>query len=148
KASRHTSQNEGLIFEKSSPGKRAFELPSLDVPATDPAKALGADHRRAGIEGFPEVSEIEVLRHFTRLSTWNYAIDLGMYPLGSCTMKYNPRVNEFVSRVEGLANGHPYQPAKISQGAMRIMKTLSDCLIEITGMDAITLQPAAGAHGE
>src|SRR5258705_6926528 len=148
KASRHTNQNEGLIFEKSSPGKRAFELPPLDVPAADPAKALGANHRRAGIEGFPEVSEIEVLRHFTRLSTWNYAIDLGMYPLGSCTMKYNPRVNEFVARVEGLANGHPYQPAKISEGAMRIMKTLSDCLIEITGMDAITLQPAAGAHGE
>ena len=96
----------------------------------------------------PEVSEIEIIRHFTRLSTWNYAIDLGMYPLGSCTMKYNPRVNEFVARVEGLANGHPYQPEKISQGALRIMKTLSDCLLEITGMDAITLQPAAGAQGE
>ena len=96
----------------------------------------------------PEVSEIEIIRHFTRLSTWNYAIDLGMYPLGSCTMKYNPRVNEFVSRIEGLANGHPYQAEKISQGALRIMKTLSDCLLEITGMDAITLQPAAGAHGE
>src|SRR6266571_2759139 len=116
KASRHTNQSEGLIFEKSSPGKRAFELPPLDVPAADPAKALGANHRRAGIEGFPEVSEIEVLRHFTRLSTWNYAIDLGMYPLGSCTMKYNPRVNEFVSRVEGLANGHPYQPAAGAHG--------------------------------
>ena len=96
----------------------------------------------------PEVSEIEIIRHFTRLSTWNYAIDLGMYPLGSCTMKYNPRVNEVVSRLEGLANGHPYQPEKISQGALRIMKTLSECLIEITGMDAITLQPAAGAQGE
>ena len=96
----------------------------------------------------PEVSEIEIIRHFTRLSTWNYAIDLGMYPLGSCTMKYNPRVNEVVARLEGLANGHPYQPEKISQGALRIMKTLSECLIEITGMDAITLQPAAGAHGE
>src|SRR5213076_2262102 len=76
------------------------------------------------------------------------AIDLGMYPLGSCTMKYNPRVNEVVSRLEGIANGHPYQPEKISQGALRIIKTLSDCLLEITGMDAITLQPAAGAHGE
>ncbi len=96
----------------------------------------------------PEVSEIEIIRHFTRLSTWNYAIDLGMYPLGSCTMKYNPRVNEVVARLEGLANGHPYQPEKISQGALRIIKTLSECLIEITGMDAITLQPAAGAHGE
>src|SRR4030081_604031 len=148
KASTHTNQNEWLIFEKSSPGKRAFELPPLDVPAADPAKALGTNYRREGVEGFPEVSEIEVLRHFTRLSTWNYAIDLGMYPLGSCTMKYNPRVNEFVARVEGLANGHPYQAEKISQGALRIMKTLSDCLLEITGMDAITLQPAAGAHGE
>jgi glycine dehydrogenase subunit 2 len=82
------------------------------------------------------------------MSTWNYAIDLGMYPLGSCTMKYNPRVNEVVSRLDGLANAHPYQPEKISQGALRIIKTLSECLIEITGMDAITLQPAAGAHGE
>src|SRR6266849_9976918 len=148
KASTHTNQNEGLIFEKSSPGKRAFELPPLDVPAADPAKALGAKHRREGVEGFPEVSEIEVLRHFTRLSTWNYAIDLGMYPLGSCTMKYNPRVNEVVARLDGIANGHPYQPGKISQGALRIIKTLSDCLTEITGLDAITLQPAAGAHGE
>src|SRR5207248_6947565 len=95
KASRHTNQNEGLIFEKSSPGKRAFELPPLDVPKAEPAKVLGAPHLREDIEGFPEVSEIEVLRHFTRLSTWNHAIDLGMYPLGSCTMKYNPRVNEF-----------------------------------------------------
>jgi len=148
KASRHTSQNEGLIFEKSSPGKRAFELPSLDVPATDPAKALGADHRRAGIEGFPEVSEIEVLRHFTRLSTWNYAIDLGMYPLGSCTMKYNPRVNEFVARLDGIATEHPYQPQELSQGCLKIMRLLEQCLLEMTGMDAITLQPAAGAHGE
>ena len=96
----------------------------------------------------PEVSEIEIIRHFTRMSTWNYAIDLGMYPLGSCTMKYNPRVNEAVARVEGIANGHPYQPEKISQGALYIIKTLSEQLIEITGMDAITLQPAAGAHGE
>src|SRR5246127_2040940 len=148
KASRHTNQNAGLIFEKSSPGKRAFDLPPLDVPAVDPAKVLGGAHRRAGVEGFPEVSEIEVLRHFTRLSTWNYAIDLGMYPLGSCTMKYNPRVNEAVARVEGIANGHPYQPERISQGALQILKTLSECLIEITGMDAITMQPAAGAHGE
>jgi glycine dehydrogenase subunit 2 len=96
----------------------------------------------------PEVSEIEIIRHFTRLSTWNYAIDLGMYPLGSCTMKYNPRVNEVVARLDGIANAHPYQPEKVAQGALRIMKTLSDCLLEITGMDAITLQPAAGAHGE
>src|SRR3981189_457557 len=112
KASTHTNQNEGLIFEKSSPGKRAFELPPLDVPAADALKELGKSLRQDGVTGFPEVSEIEVVRHFTRLSTWNYAIDLGMYPLGSCTMKYNPRGNEFCARVEGLANGHPHQAEK------------------------------------
>src|SRR5215472_3558853 len=148
KAGRQTNQNEGLIFEKSSPGKRAFELPPLDLPAIDAAKALGAAHRRDGVEGFPEVSEIEVIRHFTRLSTWNYAIDLGMYPLGSCTMKYNPRVNEFVARMNGIATEHPYQPQELSQGLLRILRLLETSLLEITGMDAITLQPAAGAQGE
>jgi glycine dehydrogenase subunit 2 len=147
KATRHVSQNEGLIFEKSSPGKAAWKLPPLDVPEVDTAEVLGSSERK-DLGNMPEVSEIEIIRHFTRLSTWNYAIDLGMYPLGSCTMKYNPRVNEVVTRLEGLANGHPYQPEKISQGALRILKTLSECLVEITGMDAITLQPAAGAHGE
>ena len=147
KASQHLNQNEGLIFEKSSPGKFAWRLPPLDVPDVDAAKLLGAAERKS-LGNMPEVSEIEIIRHFTRLSTWNYAIDLGMYPLGSCTMKYNPRVNEVVARLDGLANGHPYQPENISQGALRILKTLSDCLLEITGMDAITLQPAAGAHGE
>ncbi len=148
KASRHTIQNEGLIFEKSSPGKRAFDLAPLDVPAADPAKALGAEYRRAGVEGFPEVSEIEVLRHFTRLSTWNFAIDLGMYPLGSCTMKYNPRVNELVARLDGIATEHPYQPQELSQGCLKILQLLEKSLLEITGMDAITLQPSAGAQGE
>src|SRR3977135_246430 len=148
KATRHTNQNEGLIFEKSSPGKRAFELPPLDVPSVDAGEALGANYRAEGVEGFPEVSEIEVLRHFTRLSTWNFAIDLGMYPIGSCTMKYNPRVNEFVARLEGLATEHPYQPQALSQGCLQILNLLEKCLLEITGMDAITLQPAAGAHGE
>ncbi|HTA24204.1 MAG TPA: aminomethyl-transferring glycine dehydrogenase subunit GcvPB [Terriglobales bacterium] len=147
KATRHVNQNEGLIFEKSSAGKGAWRLPPLDVPEVDAAKLLGSSERK-DLGHMPEVSEIEIIRHFTRMSTWNYAIDLGMYPLGSCTMKYNPRVNEVVSRLDGLANGHPYQPEKVSQGALRILKTLSDCLIDITGMDAITLQPAAGAHGE
>src|ERR1035438_9470499 len=147
KASLQVNQNEGLIFEKSSAGKAAWKLPPLDVQEVDTAALLGSAERK-DLGTLPEVSEIEIIRHFTRLSTWNYAIDLGMYPLGSCTMKYNPRVNEFVSRIEGLANGHPYQADKVSQGAMRIMKTLSDCLLEITGMDSITLQPAAGAHGE
>src|SRR5579864_3011450 len=147
KATRHVSQNEGLIFEKSSPGKAAWKLAPLDVPDVDTKELLGLSERR-DLGNMPEVSEIEIIRHFTRLSTWNYAIDLGMYPLGSCTMKYNPRVNEAVSRLDGIANAHPYQPEKISQGALRIIKTLSECLLEITGMDAITLQPAAGAHGE
>jgi glycine dehydrogenase subunit 2 len=147
KATRHVSQNEGLIFEKSSPGKAAWKLAPLDVPDVDTKKLLGSSERK-DLGNMPEVSEIEIIRHFTRLSTWNYAIDLGMYPLGSCTMKYNPRVNEAVSRLDGIANAHPYQPEKISQGALRIIKTLSECLLEITGMEAITLQPAAGAHGE
>jgi glycine dehydrogenase subunit 2 len=143
----HPSQNEGLIFERSSPGKSAYKLPDLDVPDVDAAKLLGASVR-TDLGNMPEVSEFEIIRHFTRLSTWNYAIDLGMYPLGSCTMKYNARVNEVVARIEGLANAHPYQPLKISQGALRIMKLLSEYLLDITGMDAITLQPAAGAQGE
>src|ERR1700683_2849150 len=147
-ASRHVSRNEGLIFEKSSPGKRAFDLPPLDVPSVDPAKTFGREHRAEGVTGFPEVSEIEVLRHFTRLSTWNFAIDLGMYPLGSCTMKYNPRVNELVARLEGIATEHPFQPQALSQGCLKIMRLLEQCLLEITGMDALTLQPAAGAQGE
>jgi glycine dehydrogenase subunit 2 len=144
----HLTQNEDLIFEQSSPGKIGYQLPSLDVPEVDPVAALGAANVRAGIEDFPEVSEVEVIRHFTRLSTWNYAIDLGMYPLGSCTMKYNPRINEAVARIEGLAWAHPYQPESLSQGVMEVTARLEDALLEITGLDAITLQPAAGAHGE
>ncbi|MGA2988923.1 MAG: aminomethyl-transferring glycine dehydrogenase subunit GcvPB [Candidatus Korobacteraceae bacterium] len=147
KATTHVNQNEGLIFEKSSAGKKAYRLAPLDVPEVDERELLGPCARQ-DLGNMPEVSEVEVIRHFTRLSTWNYAVDFGMYPLGSCTMKYNPRVNEFVARLDGLANAHPYQPEKASQGALRILKTLSEQLIEITGMDAITLQPAAGAHGE
>src|SRR5579863_987376 len=133
KASLQVNQNEGLIFEKSSAGKAAWKLPPLDVPEVDPAALLGASERK-DLGSMPEVSEIEIIRHFTRLSTWNYAIDLGIYPLGSCTMKYNPRVNEAVARVEGIANGHPYQPETISQGALYILKTLSEQLIEMTGL--------------
>jgi len=148
KVSKHIVQNESLLFEVSSPGKRGYQLPQLDVPAVDAEKVLGKSNVRGEIEGFPEVSEFEVLRHFTRLSTWNYAIDLGLYPLGSCTMKYNPRVNELVARTEGLAWAHPYQPESLSQGAMEVIAALESALVEITGMDAVTLQPAAGAHGE
>ena len=144
----HPSQNEALLFERSSPGKRAWQLPELDVPAVDAAEALGAANVRAEIPGFPEVSEVEAIRHFTRLSTWNYAIDYGMYPLGSCTMKYNPRINELVARIEGLAWAHPYQPESLAQGAMEVMARLEAALAEITGMDAVTLQPSAGAQGE
>jgi glycine dehydrogenase subunit 2 len=147
KVSAHLTINEPLLFEKSSPGKRGYRLPQLDVPAVDAASALGAAAREQA-PALPELSEIEIIRHFTRLSTWNYAIDLGMYPLGSCTMKYNPRVNEFVSRLEGIAEAHPYQPESLSQGALQVLRTLERALIEITGMDTITLQPAAGAHGE
>jgi glycine dehydrogenase subunit 2 len=144
----HITQNEPPIFERSSPGKIAYQLPALDVPAIDAAEALGEGNVREQIEDFPEVSEVEAIRHFTRLSTYNYAIDHGLYPLGSCTMKYNPRVNEAVARVEGLATAHPYQPDELSQGAMEVMASLDAALCEITGMDAVTLQPAAGAHGE
>ena len=147
KVTAHLTQNEALTFEKSSPGKKAYKLPPLDVPEVDAAEALGGAVRE-DCGYLPELSEIEIIRHFTRLSTWNYAIDLGMYPLGSCTMKYNPRVNELVSRLEGIAEAHPYQPEHLSQGVLQIIRTLQDCLIEITGMDTITLQPAAGAHGE
>jgi glycine dehydrogenase subunit 2 len=143
----HPTQNEALLFEKSSPGKCACKLPPLDVPAIDPAALLGVAHRSQSAE-LPELSEIEIIRHFTRLSTWNYSIDLGMYPLGSCTMKYNPRVNEYVARIEGLAEAHPYRPDSLAQGTLEVIDLLQRCLVEITGMDAITLQPAAGAHGE
>ena len=148
KVSKHIVQNEPLLFEQSSPGKIGYQLPPLDVPAVDATKALGAGHVRSEIEDFPEISEFETLRHFTRLSTWNYAIDLGLYPLGSCTMKYNPRVNELVARTEGLAWSHPYQPDELSQGCLEVIAVLEAALAEITGMNAVTLQPAAGAHGE
>ena len=147
KATLHVNQNEGLIFEKSSPGKKGYKLPELDVPDVSPSKLLGGA-ARADLGNMPEVSEIEIIRHFTRISTWNYGVDTGMYPLGSCTMKYNPRINEVVSRLDGLANAHPYQPEKVSQGALLILQALRKSLMEICGMDAITLQPAAGAHGE
>ena len=143
----HLTQNEALLFERSSAGKRGVALAALDVPQVDAEALLGSAYRSAKAE-LPEVSEVEVMRHFTRLSTWNYAIDLGMYPLGSCTMKYNPRVNELVARTEGLAEAHPYRPDSLAQGALELLSELQDALIEITGMDAITLQPAAGAHGE
>ena len=142
------SLNERVIFEKGSPGRRAFDLPELDVPRKPVAELIEPGLLRDDIPGMPELSEVDVIRHFTRLSTWNYHIDLGLYPLGSCTMKYNPKINERVARLEGFSLSHPYLPAGDIQGALEIQKTLETCLVEITGMDAVTLQPAAGAHGE
>jgi len=144
----HVTRNEELIFEHSSPGKSGMEWPPLDVPSGHARELLGDEFYRADVEGFPEVSELEVIRHFTRLSTWNYAIDLGLYPLGSCTMKYNPRINEAVSQLEGLATDHPYAPESLVQGCLKILFETMLCLKEITGMDAVSLQPAAGAQGE
>jgi glycine dehydrogenase subunit 2 len=144
----HVTRNEGLIFERSSTGKAGAELSPLDVPAVSPAELLGADRVRAEVEGFPEVSELEVIRHFTRLSTWNYSVDVGLYPLGSCTMKYNARINEVVARLEGLGTEHPYTPQSLAQGCLRILYETARFLQEITGMDGVSLQPSAGAQGE
>ena len=144
----HVTRNEDVIFERSSPGKSGVDLPPLDVPAASPEQVLGAEFLRGDVEGFPEVSELEVIRHFTRLSTWNYGVDTGLYPLGSCTMKYNPRINETVARLEGLATDHPYSPESLVQGCLRVLHETAQCLKEITGMDAASLQPAAGAQGE
>ncbi len=136
--------NEKLIFDHSDPGRKGYSLPRLDVPAAVLPEGLV----RAEVEGFPEVSEVDVVRHFTRLSSWNYGVDSGFYPLGSCTMKYNPKVNEKAARIDGFANCHPYTPQSLSQGALALMYDLQAALAEISGFSAVTLQPAAGAHGE
>src|SRR3989475_4058171 len=148
RAATHFSLNEPLIFEEGSRGRRAFDLPALDVPAKDVRELIDPALLREDIPEAPELSEVDVIRHFTRLSTWNYHIDLGLYPLGSCTMKYNPKINERMARLEGFALAHPYLPAQMIQGALEVQKRLENCLAEISGMDAVTLQPAAGAHGE
>ena len=139
---------ERLIFERSSRGRVGYQLPALEVPAVDPAASLPAALVRGEIEGLPEVSEVDVVRHFTRLSKLNYGVDDGMYPLGSCTMKYNPRINEEVARLAGIAQLHPLQPEDQVQGALALMWQLERALIAVTGMARVTLQPAAGAHGE
>ncbi len=147
-ASSHFVRDEDLIFERSRAGRRGYLLPELDVPETEIESLVPADLVRADVEGMPEVSEFEVVRHFTRLSTWNYGVDTGFYPLGSCTMKYNPKINETLARLEGFAHAHPLLPERISQGSLEVMKRLEEALIEITGLPAVSLQPAAGAHGE
>jgi glycine dehydrogenase subunit 2 len=147
-AAGHIVRNEELIFDRSRAGRRGYKLPALDVPEREVSELLPTDLTREDIPGMPEVSEFEVVRHFTRLSTWNYGVDTGLYPLGSCTMKYNPKINESLARLEGFANAHPILPPGLSQGSLEIMKRLEDALVEITGLPAVSLQPAAGAHGE
>jgi glycine dehydrogenase subunit 2 len=135
-----------LIFEISRPGKRGVALPRLDVPKKD--NLIPAAMLRKGDIGLPQVSEPEVIRHFVNLSAKNHHIDKGFYPLGSCTMKYNPKVNEVTCRMPGLGDLHPLQDPEDVQGALRLMVELGEGLKEVSGLEGITLQPAAGAHGE
>ena len=149
KVTSHISPNEQLIFERSQAGRIGYRLPALDVDE-QPLDSLlpSAFLRNDDLDGVPEVSEVDVIRHFVRMSTWNYSIDLGMYPLGSCTMKYNSRLNERVARIAGFANLHPLTEEHDAQGALEVIFELQQHLTEITGLPGISLQPAAGAHGE
>ncbi len=135
--------SEQTVYELSSEGRFGITFPSLDVPETK----LPDNFLREDIP-LPELSELDVVRHFTNLSRLNYSIDEGFYPLGSCTMKYNPRINEVTARFQGFACTHPFQPAETIQGNLAVMYLLQELLKEITGFDATSLQPAAGAHGE
>src|SRR5437763_8495581 len=149
KVTNHPSQNEQLIFERSREGRTGYSLPPLDVEETSLDEIIPpALQREDDLAGMPEVTEVDVVRHFTRISTWNYSIDLGMYPLGSCTMKYNSRLNERVARIAGFANLHPLASAEDAQGALQLIYELQESLSEITGLVVVSLQPAAGAHGE
>ncbi len=149
KVRQHPTQNEALIFERSHAGRVGYRLPELDVEETEIDEIIPSElQRNDDLEGVPEVSEVDVIRHFTRMSSWNYSIDLGMYPLGSCTMKYNSRLNEKVARIEGFTNMHPLAPEDDSQGALKLIYQLQEDLGEITGLPGVSLQPAAGAHGE
>jgi len=140
-------ERERLLFEVSSPGRRGIDLPPSEYPDAGTG-GIDGRHLRAEIDGFPELSEFDVVRHFTRLSRWNYAIDLGLYPLGSCTMKYNPRFNENAARIEGFACSHPLAAEEDAQGTLALINELERMLAEITGMRAVSLQPPAGASGE
>ncbi len=149
KVTQHPSQNESLIFERSQTGRVGYRLPKLDVEALPLDEVIPAELRRTDdLEGVPEVSVVDVIRHFTRISTWNYSIDMGMYPLGSCTMKYNSRLNEKVARIPEFANLHPLSPEEEAQGALELIYKLQEDLAEITGLPGVSLQPAAGAAGE
>lgn len=142
------NQTEPLIFEKTSPGRRCFILPACDVPVKSVTDLLPQVMVRKDEAKLPEVSEIDVVRHFTRLSQKNYCVDTNFYPLGSCTMKYNPKTNEESARLEGFTKLHPYQPPGQCQGILKLLYNLEQMLKDISGMSAFTLQPAAGAHGE
>ncbi|HVQ40175.1 MAG TPA: aminomethyl-transferring glycine dehydrogenase subunit GcvPB [Pyrinomonadaceae bacterium] len=149
KVTNHINHNEALIFERSQPGRIGYRLPPLDVDEQDITSIVPQQFLRDDdLEGVPEVSEVDVIRHFVRMSTWNYNIDLGMYPLGSCTMKYNSRLNEKVARIDGFAGLHPLTEADDAQGALEVIYELQENLKEITGLPGVSLQPAAGAHGE
>lgn len=142
-------QDEPSIFAQSQTGRIGCSLPKWDVPVADATKLIGSKFLRSdALAGLPEVSEPQVMRHFVRLSQLNHSIDTGFYPLGSCTMKYNPKINEEVVGQGGFAKSHPMQPTSCSQGALEIIHQLEKSLCQISGMDAVTLQPAAGAQGE
>lgn len=143
-----TTENQPLIFELSKQGRIGYSLPDLDVPDYDLNDLIPAQFQREESPELPEVSELQAVRHYTALSKRNHGVDSGFYPLGSCTMKYNPKVNEDVARLPGFAHIHPYQEESTIQGALELMYRLQTSLAEITGMDEVTLQPAAGAHGE
>ena len=140
------SRENKLIFEISKPGRVGYQLPELDLPALE--NLIPEDFLRTEAPPLPQVSEIDLVRHFTKLSQKNHGVDSGFYPLGSCTMKYNPKINEDLANLPGLSQIHPYQPEETVQGALQILKETEDFLAEIGGMDRVTLQPAAGAHGE
>jgi glycine dehydrogenase subunit 2 len=142
------SADRRTIYEKSCCDRRAYSLPASDVPEVPVDELVPAGLRRAAPARLPEVGELDLLRHFTYLSTLDFGIESGSYPLGSCTMKYNPKVNEVASRLEGFAGLHPYQPESLVQGALELMYDLQQWFAEIAGLHATTLQPAAGAHGE
>jgi glycine dehydrogenase subunit 2 len=142
------NKDKALIFEMSKPGRVAYSLPELDVPEVDLISVIPQDFIRTEAAELPEVSELELMRHYTELSKRNHGVDSGFYPLGSCTMKYNPKINEDVARYAGFANIHPYQAEETIQGALKVLYEMQNELAEITGMDTVTLQPAAGAQGE
>jgi glycine dehydrogenase subunit 2 len=139
---------ESLIFEKGAPGRRCASLPTLDIPARPLDSLIPAAFLRAEPAPLPEVSEIEVVRHYTHLSQRNFGVDSGFYPLGSCTMKYNPKLNEEMAALPGFARLHPLEHASLTQGALQLLYELERYLAEISGMRRVTLQPSAGAHGE